>query len=715
MGYYIRSQRGALHKGLFAAITALAAQLAAAGALAAIDPSGPIWQRAGQGLHGEVYALTADGGSVYAGGNFLYACDDAACTTAKARVNRIAKWNGTGWSAVGHGFNDEVRAIVVSGGVVYAGGWFTEICGDATCTTGNVPANRIAKWDGTSWAPVGTGFDSAVFAIAVAGDAIYAGGQFNFVCNDATCSSPTQRVNGIAQWSGGNWSGMGNGFDNSVHALAVDGVDVYAGGTFDLVCGNAGCNSAENFRVNGIARWRAGTWSAMANGVYGNVAALAVVGGELYAGGDFRRACDGPLCNDGATLNFITKWTGAWSPVGNGLSNYVYALASDGSNVYAAGEFTNVCVDQQLCNNGTTSIRANAVARWNGATWSGLRDGLGGYYNDAYAVTFGNGALYAGGAFNLLCGNAACTSANTSVNQVARFAPPSTLATYQIAGKVRNQKGEGLGNVKVVLSGTISGSTTSKADGAYAFRMLPAGGKYSVRARKGTTSFAPRAHTFASLSRNETANFKVVPIRLRADYQFQNTLASSVGDPAPLTQLGSGSGSFAQETIGGRQATVFRFPKGNGLAASTANRIPNGVYTIVLLFRFESTASYRRILDFKQGTTDLGLYVSDGKLNFYNAAIAASVTIQPNQYVQVVLTRGANGVVAGYVNGAPQFSFTDSGKLGVISPANQLRLFQDNTPAGAEQSAGAVARLRLYDGALSAAQVSALDRLPPVQ
>ena len=47
---------------------------------------------------------------------------------------------------------------------------------------GGVAANRLAKWDGSSWAPLGIGVDDAVHALASwddgDGPALYAGGAF---------------------------------------------------------------------------------------------------------------------------------------------------------------------------------------------------------------------------------------------------------------------------------------------------------------------------------------------------------------------------------------------------------------------------------------------------------------------------------------------------------------------------------------------------------
>jgi hypothetical protein len=63
----------------------------------------------------------------------------------------------------GLGVDQKVTAEVVfndgSGDALYAGDSFT--------TAAGVPANHIAKWNGTNWAPLGNGMNGAVYALAV--------------------------------------------------------------------------------------------------------------------------------------------------------------------------------------------------------------------------------------------------------------------------------------------------------------------------------------------------------------------------------------------------------------------------------------------------------------------------------------------------------------------------------------------------------------------
>ncbi|MEK9138399.1 MAG: hypothetical protein AAB393_14840, partial [Bacteroidota bacterium] len=110
------------------------------------------------------------------------------------------------------GTNDWVRAIAVSGNDIYVGGSFT--------TVEKIVANRIAKWNGTSWSALGDGLNNTVYTLAVSGSDIYVGGSFT------TAGGTT--ANRIAKWNGTSWSALGSGTSDDVHAIAISGNDVYA-------------------------------------------------------------------------------------------------------------------------------------------------------------------------------------------------------------------------------------------------------------------------------------------------------------------------------------------------------------------------------------------------------------------------------------------------------------------------------------------------------
>jgi len=236
-------------------------------------------------------------------------------------TTRIAKWNGSSWSAMGSGMDNEVAALAVSGSTIYAGGRFS--------TAGGVTVNHIAKWNGSSWSVMGSGMGSDVFALAVSGSSLYAGGSFTTAGGVA--------ANYIAKWNGSAWSALGSGVDSWVRALAVTGSDVYAGGHF---------SSAGGVSANRIAKWNGSTWNSLGTGItitYDTefVSALAVSGTDLYAGGGFTRAGAVDASN-------IAKWNGsAWSALGSGMGHdgfqysvaEVNALAVSGTNLYVGGEF----------------------------------------------------------------------------------------------------------------------------------------------------------------------------------------------------------------------------------------------------------------------------------------------------------------------------------------------------------------------------------------
>ncbi|HEX9047669.1 MAG TPA: hypothetical protein VF988_11625, partial [Verrucomicrobiae bacterium] len=107
-----------------------------------------------------------------------------------------------------------------------------------------------------------------------------------------------------------------NGVQRVANAMAVIGTDVYLGGQF---------TTAGTTVVNNIARWDGSSWSGLGSGVEGAVYTMVVSGGDLYVGGDFTMAGGAPASN-------IAKWNGSsWSALGSGVSggssDYVLSLA----------------------------------------------------------------------------------------------------------------------------------------------------------------------------------------------------------------------------------------------------------------------------------------------------------------------------------------------------------------------------------------------------
>jgi uncharacterized delta-60 repeat protein len=306
------------------------------------------------GANHNIHALAVDGsGNLYAAGEFT--------AIGTVLASRIAKWNGSVWSALGPGMDSTVYALTVSGSDLYAGGWFT--------TAGGVSANNIAKWNGSGWSALGSGVGGIVRALAVSGGDLYAGGDFS-------AAGGTNIGHGIAKWNGSAWSALGTGMNGGVYALTVSGSDLYAGGNFSTAGGTD--------IGHGVAKWNGSAWSALGSGVGGIVRALAVSGSELYAGGEFTTA-------GGTGANYIAKWSGsAWSALGSGMGHYVYALTVSGGDLYAGGVFATAGGVSAIC-----------IAKWNGSAWSALGTGMNAHVR---ALVASGGGLYVGGQFTMAGG-----------------------------------------------------------------------------------------------------------------------------------------------------------------------------------------------------------------------------------------------------------------------------------------------------------------------
>ncbi len=196
-----------------------------------------------------------------------------------------------------------------------------------------------------------------------------------------------------------------------------------------------------------------------------------------------------------------------------------------------------------------------------------------------------------------------------------------------------------------------------------------------------------------------------------ANYQFQNTLSSTIPSAPDLVPFVLGS--YSSASIGGTPTTVYNFGIQQGLSLNTTGLISNN-YTIAALLQFNDITEWRKIFDFQNLAVDNGLYTHNGQLYFYIANFGGP-TVGPGTFFEVVLTRdGSTALMTAYLDGTPVFTFSDSSSLGVISAANLLNIFQDDVfTGGTESSLGSVAGLRIFDNVLTEAEVAALDLRTP--
>ncbi len=388
--------------------------------------NGVTWSSVGTGFNGEVYSLVPAGLSLYAGGVFR--------TAGSVFVNSVARWNGTVWSALGKGVGGEpfqissVITLATSGTTLYAGGTFM--------TAGDVPAKRIARWNGTSWSALGSGIEGnadlgiGVSRLAVLGNTLYVGGRF-------TSAGGVSAFN-FAKWSGTAWSAVPANLEGGPWAFAISKTNLLVGGNFllpnrrplngiaklvgnswtnvdtdvplsvdapVLALGQLGTNllvggsftSAGGKPVNSIVAWSNAGWTNLGSGFSGPVSALAQSSAGVYAGGDFRWA-------GAVTVNNIARWSGGrWSPVGQGFIVPVTALATSGEDVYAGGALV------------ATFPTSAQVGRWDGLLWRLLGTGFtsSSTSGEIYSLLAVDGGLFAGGRFT--------TTGRTSVQNIARW------------------------------------------------------------------------------------------------------------------------------------------------------------------------------------------------------------------------------------------------------------------------------------------------------
>jgi hypothetical protein len=187
------------------------------------------------------------------------------------------------------------------------------------------------------------------------------------------------------------------------------------------------------------------------------------------------------------------------------------------------------------------------------------------------------------------------------------------------------------------------------------------------------------------------------------EYALRGTLDDSVGENS-LSAVG-----------GEITALGYVFAANQGLAFSSRLFTPRD-YSIEISFNLDASAGTSKLMDFHNLTADAGLYQQNGTLGFSPSTVAGVQDFSPGANMHVVLTRdGATNVVTAFVNGQQRFSFLDDQALAAVPGfSNKLNFFLNdgNDP---NASGGTLNYLRVFSGALSNAEVSALFAAgPPV-
>lgn len=169
----------------------------------------------------------------------------------------------------------------------------------------------------------------------------------------------------------------------------IDG-KLYVGGRFER---------ANRKLVNNVAVWDGTAWGGLGKGVDGKVYDICGYKGAIYVAGDFSYVNKGKT-DEGIPAVRIGKFDGTkWSALRAGavVDREIYALATDGTNLYLGGNFTKI--------NNETETRS--IAKYDGTKVTAM----GGQFDRGIlSMTCLKGKLYVGGIF-VENGDDACSKA----------------------------------------------------------------------------------------------------------------------------------------------------------------------------------------------------------------------------------------------------------------------------------------------------------------
>jgi len=324
------------------------------------------WSSLSTGANSRVLSIVSNDSTndIYAGGLFTY--------IGGVFANRVAKWDGTGWSSLGSGLDGSVSSMVMNGNDLYVGGSFT--------TAGGISANNIAKWNGSAWSSLGSGLNGSVSAMVINGTDIYVGGFFT--------TAGGISANYVAKWNGSNWSVFTDtvtgitGANAQVLTMTVDLTgNLWIGGNFSQAGGKTALF---------ISKWNGSTWFGFNVNTFNAVPYSMTVDNlnNLYVGGSFTQVLQQGY--PAFTANYIAKYSGGvWYPITvngvNGVGNAVEEIIYNNNKLYVAGDFTTA-----------GDINTGYIAVYDGTSWNNLNS----TFNTGVAtIMIKSNLIYVGGLF----------------------------------------------------------------------------------------------------------------------------------------------------------------------------------------------------------------------------------------------------------------------------------------------------------------------------
>ena len=173
-------------------------------------------------------------------------------------------------------------------------------------------------------------------------------------------------------------------------------------------------------------------------------------------------------------------------------------------------------------------------------------------------------------------------------------------------------------------------------------------------------------------------------------YGLNGTLDEQNSGPA----LASGTGSLGPDG--------YSFGNNEGLQLSGALQDVS-TYTVVMELELSSLSpTFKKLLDFREGSIDSGLYVVGSTLGLFPGS-SGSGQISVGTRFQAAITRdGLSGETSVYLNGSLQRTYTGSGSADAVPTTNVLTFFEDDSVTNSETAQGFVDFIAIYDRPLQA-------------
>ena len=395
------------------------------------------------------------------------------------------------WTAMGGGITSgSVYAMTAFNSNIYIGGGFFSPYSDLAVWNGGSyssglvagitqPVNAFATFDSVLYLATDNGIYQLIGStsnqIAIINDPCYALCWYNHMLyaggwmDSIGPASSRKKCGHIITYNGTTWDSIAVEVDSWPKAMTVYNGQLAVGGYMNY--------SSAGDTLYGIGLYNGTKWTPLSHGIKGSggVFALATQGSNLYIGGEFDSASVGPKYGPHIFTNNIAVWNGsAWDSVGaKGTSSTVYAICAYNGGIVAGGYF-------------------DSVMFWNGAAWSSL--GTTPMYSEINSTIVFNGNLYVGGEMFSTIGG-------TSANNVAEYTAPTGIASISNANGISIYPNPSNGlftveqnaenhNVKIEVYNVLgeevyvnSFSTlrtnidiTAQASGIYIYRMLNADG-----------------------------------------------------------------------------------------------------------------------------------------------------------------------------------------------------------------------------------------------